>query len=285
MVIPIKSINKGVLVYPRRWPFCRNRPILSKLFLKNGVVLKLFKKFHRIVYEVIEMKILKICTILLVGVGLLFPATLPQDVENALDKIMSTLASYQTFRMDFQINAQLAGIKATADGFVLYDDSGKFRIELAQIVYLVCDGKNIWFYSPLSKEYSRGEFAIEDMLKMLAPILSREESAPSFGLALSFFLKQIFTSDDFALQNAFIQEETLDDKKAITLTFVSKKGFQIKIWADDKDYALLGLELLAKVAEEVNLTASIKVLKVSLMPTIAPGAFTFVPPPGAKEKK
>lgn len=231
------------------------------------------------------MKILKICTIVLVGVGLLFPATLPQDVENALDKIMSTLASYQTFRMDFQINAQLAGIKATADGFVLYDDSGKFRIELAQIVYLVCDGKNIWFYSPLSKEYSRGEFAIEDMLKMLAPILSREESAPSFGLALSFFLKQIFTSDDFALQNAFIQEETLDDKKAITLTFVSKKGFQIKIWADDKDYALLGLELLAKVAEEVNLTASIKVLKVSLMPTIAPGAFTFVPPPGAKEKK
>lgn len=231
------------------------------------------------------MKKLLIC-LLLVGVaGLLSAAPLPSDVETTLDKIMTTLASYKTFRMDFQIGAQLAGIKASADGFVLYDDSGKFKIELAQLVYLVCDGKNIWFYSPLSKEYSRGEFAIEDMLKMLAPILSREESPPSFGLALSFFLKQIFMSDDFALQNAFIQEETIDDKKAITLTFVSKKGFQIKIWADDKDYALLGLGLIAKVAEEVNLTASLRVLKVSLMPTIPPNAFTFVAPPGAKEKK
>lgn len=232
------------------------------------------------------MRMLMVCLLVLGAIGLLFSATLPSDVETTLDKIMTTLASYQTFRMDFQINAQLAGVRATADGFVLYDDMGKFRIEIGQLIYLICDGKNLWFYSPLSKEYSRGDLALQDLLKTLAPMLSPgEETTPSLGLALSFFLKQIFKSEDFALESAFLKEETLDDKKAIALTFVSKKGFQVKIWADANDYALLQLGVMAKITEGANLTANLKVIRISLMPTIPLNAFTFVPPPGAKEKK
>lgn len=227
------------------------------------------------------MKTLKFWLLVLGAVGLLFSANLPSDVENALDKIMTTFSSYQTFRMDFQINAQLAGVRATADGFLLYDDMGKFRIELAQLVYLISDGKNIWFYTPLSKEYSRADFALQDLLKMLSP----GEPNPSMGVALSFLLKQIFTSDDFALQSAFVQEETLDDKKAIALTFVSQKGFQVKIWADGNNYSLLQVGVSARIGEGQMLKVYLKVLKLSLMPTLPPNAFNFIPPPGAKEKK
>ncbi len=230
------------------------------------------------------MKILKVCLLVLGTVGLLFSATLPPDVESTLDKIMTTIASYQTFRMDFQISAQLAGLKATADGFLLYDDMGKFRIEIAQLVYLISDGKNLWIYSPLSKEFSKEDFALQDLLKMLAPILSSQESTPSLGRAISFFLKQVLTSDDFALQSASLQEETLDGKKAIALTFISKKGFEAKIWADGNNHDLLQLGVMAKIAEGYRLIAYLKVLNISLMPSIPLNAFTFVPPPDAKEK-
>ncbi|MBC7328105.1 DUF2092 domain-containing protein [bacterium] len=226
------------------------------------------------------MKMLKIFASLFGAIGVLLSATLPSDVEANLDRIMNTLAAYDTTKLEFQLNAQLAGLKATADGVAYYDNSGKFRIEIAKLVYLVNDGKNFWFYTPLTNEYSHGEMPLQDIIRFTSP----GQTNPTLGPFLSFILKQIFTSEDFALQSATVQEETIEDKKAIALTFVSKKGFQVKIWADGNSYNLLQIGLMAKIGEEI-LTVYLKVIRISLMPSLPPNLFVFTPPPGAKEAK
>jgi len=227
------------------------------------------------------MRTIRVPLLLLGIIGCCFAATLPSDVENTLDKLLTDLTSYDTFKMEFQISAQFAGVNANADGTVLYTKAGKFRIEFAKLLYIIGDGQNLWVYTPLSKTFSKGEFS----LPAIAQLLSPSTPSPSLGSALSFLLKQILQSQDFALKTAFLYEETLDNKKAVTLTFVSEKGLQIKIWADAKKQELLQIGAMLRSGEMPKLMVFFKVKK--FIPNIVPpaNAFYFTPPPGVVEGK
>jgi len=224
---------------------------------------------------------IRVCVIVLGLIGASFSAVLPSDVEATLDKFLNTITSYDNFKMEFQITAQLAGINANAGGVLLYDKSGKFRLELGQLFYLINDGNNIWFYTPLSKEYSRSDSNIQQIAQMFSP----SATSPTLGPALSFLLKQIFQSDDFALQSAFMQEETLANKKSLALTFTSAKGLVVKIWLEPKSYDLQQIGILAKIGEGQKIVIYLKVSKFSTNISLPSNAFIFVPPAGAKPKE
>jgi outer membrane lipoprotein-sorting protein len=226
------------------------------------------------------LRTIRVCFIVLGLIGASFSAGLPSDVEATLDKFLNTITSYDNFKMEFQITAQLAGINANAGGVLLYDKSGKFKLELGQLFYLINDGNNIWFYTPLSKEYSRSDSNIQQIAQMFSP----SATSPTLGPALSFLLKQIFQSEDFALQSAFLQEETLENKNSLALTFTSAKGFEVKIWLEPKSYDLQQIGVMAKIGEGQKIVVYLKVSKFSTNISLPSDAFLFVPPPGAKLK-
>jgi len=227
------------------------------------------------------LRTIRICLIVLGLIGVSFSAVLPSDVETALDKFLNTITSYDNFKMEFQITAQLAGINATAGGVLVYDKSGKFKLELGQLFYLINDGKNLWFYTPLTREYSRGDLPLRELMQFFAP----SATTPTLGPALSFLLKQILQSEDFALQSAFIREEALESKKSLALTFTSGKGFEVKIWLEPKSYDLQQIGVLAKIGEGQKIVVYLKVIKLSTNISLPSNAFVFVPPPGAKLKE
>ncbi|MBC7328966.1 DUF2092 domain-containing protein [bacterium] len=226
------------------------------------------------------LRTIKVCVIILGLIGGSLSAVVPSDVEATLDKFLNIITSYDNFKMEFQITAQLAGINANADGVLLYDKSGKFRLELGQLLYLINDGNNIWFYTPLFKEYSRSDSNIQQIAQLFSP----SATSPTLGPALSFFLKQIFQSQDFALQSAFMREENLENKKSLVLTFTSAKGFEVKIWLEPKNYDLQQIGVMAKIGEGQKIIIYLKVLKFSTNISLPSNAFLFVPPPGAKLK-
>ncbi|MGC8843988.1 MAG: LolA family protein [bacterium] len=225
-------------------------------------------------------RVFKISTIWVLALGVSLPATLPPDVEATLDRFLNTITAYDNFKMEFQLSAQLAGVRASAEGILLYDKSGKFKIEIGQLFYLLNDGQNLWFYTPLTKEYSRSDLPLQQVAKLFAPTMP----SPTLGPALSYLLKQILLSENFALESASLREESLEGKKSLTLIFTSSKGFEVKIWLEPKSYELQQIGVMTGISDGQKLLVYLKVQKFTTNISLPPKAFVFTPPPGAKAK-
>ncbi|HTR81384.1 MAG TPA: outer membrane lipoprotein carrier protein LolA [Bacteroidota bacterium] len=176
-----------------------------------------------------------------------------------LAKVQKTYANATDASADFSetVSLRYAGIKQSYSGTVTMKKGNKYRIE-SQEQTIVTDGKTVWAYSPVNKQ------VVVDNYKESTTAFSPEQ----FLLGLPANYRATLVDNEAGEPHASYV------LKLTPRTGASKFVKSVKVWVDDSDWSVRGLEYV-----DMNETHTTYVLTSVRFNTGVPdGQFTFVVP-------